>query len=90
MPWRERFLALARDARDAILPPGPPVVVVEAGVPQGWEALTGSGGAVVCLERFGVSGKGAEVQSALGFDAAHIAAVARDVTWTQAGAGAPR
>jgi transketolase len=90
MPWRERFLALARDARDAILPPGPPVVVVEAGVPQGWEALTGSGGAVVCLERFGVSGKGADVQSALGFDAAHIAAVARDVTWTQAGAGAPR
>jgi transketolase len=77
MPWRERFAALDPDARAAILPPAVPVVVVEAGVSQGWDAIARPGGALVCLERFGASGKGAAVQAALGFDAANVAGAVR-------------
>jgi transketolase len=90
MPWRERFLALDAGAREAILAPGVPVVVVEAGAGQGWEAIAGPGGALVCLDRFGVSGTGAAVRTALGFHAAHVAAVVRDVARAAVGTGARR
>lgn len=75
MPWRERFAALDEAERDAILPSGVPVVVVEAGVAQGWEGLA-AGGALACLDRFGASGPGHEVQAALGFTASRVADVA--------------
>jgi transketolase len=75
MPWRERFAGLDPATRATILPPGVPVVVVEAGVRQGWDAIAGTGGAVVCLERFGVSGRGPAVQAALGFGPDEVADV---------------
>jgi transketolase len=71
MPWRERFASLDDVSRAAVIPPGVPVVVVEAGVRQGWERFADPS-AIVSLERFGASGKGAAVQSALGFDVDHV------------------
>jgi transketolase len=79
MPWRERFTALDQRARQELLPVDVPVVVVEAGVAQGWEALIAGGGVIVGLDRFGASGKGPAVQAALGFSASNVAAVATSV-----------
>jgi transketolase len=79
MPWRERFLSLDEPAQAAILPPGVPVVVVEAGVRQGWEALTARGGVIVGLDRFGASGKGPAVLAALGFSTTDVVEAARAV-----------
>jgi transketolase len=80
MPWRERFLSLGPVHRAAIVPAGVPVVVVEAAAAQGWEGLTAWDGALVCLDRFGASGKGTAVQDALGFSAEWVAEQARRVT----------
>lgn len=41
--------------RDSVLPPGIPRVVVEAGVTHGWYRYVGLQGAVVGIDRFGVS-----------------------------------
>ncbi|CAN5496464.1 transketolase [soil metagenome] len=88
MPWRERYFALDQADRDAILPPDLPVVVVEAGVAQGWEALAATG-ALVCLDRFGASGKGAEVQASLGFTAARVADLAHEAATASLTTGVP-
>jgi transketolase len=77
MPWRERFLALPRAQRAQLLPPGVPVVVVEAGVTQGWDALAPA--ACVTIDTFGASGKGSAVQEHFGFTAPQIAERARAV-----------
>ncbi|MFP5020063.1 transketolase [Pseudonocardia phyllosphaerae] len=64
VPWRERFAAALADG--SYPRPEVPVVWVEAGVPTGWQALAGPRDVVVGLERFGESGKGAEVAAHLG------------------------
>jgi transketolase len=74
MPWRERFFALPSHERAAILPPGVPVVVVEAGIDQGWHRLDDLA-ATVCIDAFGASGKGADVQAAFGFTPEAVAEV---------------
>lgn len=79
MPWRERFLELAPERADALLPAGVPRVVVEAGVPQGWEGLAGSDGRILGLTRFGASAPGDQVMERLGFTLEVIAQAARDV-----------
>jgi transketolase len=66
MPSRELFLAQPKPIRDAILPPGARVVVAEAGVAQGWEALAKSED-IFSIERFGESGPGDDVARQLGF-----------------------
>jgi transketolase len=72
MPWREQFLRLDASEQAVILPPDIPRVVVEAGVGQGWQALADFGD-LVTLDRFGASGAGPDVQSALGFSPEEIA-----------------
>jgi len=66
MPSRELFLAQPKPIRDAILPPGARVVVAEAGVAQGWEAIAESED-ILSIEVFGESGPGDEVARHLGF-----------------------
>jgi len=63
MPWRERFLARPPEVRGAILGTAP-VLVVEAGASQGWDAV---GEQVAGLDRFGASAPGPVVQRQLGF-----------------------
>jgi transketolase len=71
--WRERFLALTTEERATLVPPGAPVLVVEAASRLGWESLTGEDGDIACVDRFGMSGKGAEVAARLGFTAHAVA-----------------
>ncbi len=76
MPWRERFMSLPEHERIKVVPRGVPVLVVEAGAAQGWDVLTSGNGAVLCLDRFGASGKGPDVLRSLGFSVEHVEAVA--------------
>lgn len=79
MPSRELFEAQDPAYRSALLPEGVPVVAAEAGVAQGWEALTGTPDRVFSIERFGESGPGSAVAEALGFTADDLAKMLRTV-----------
>jgi transketolase len=79
MPSRELFLAQPRPVREAILPPGARVVVVEAGVAMGWEGLASSPADILSIERFGESGPGEEVGAHLGLTVDRLADLIRGV-----------
>ena len=66
MPSRELFEAQDEAFRRALLPAGVPVVVVESGIRQGWEALAPRE-RILSIDRFGESGPGSEVAAHLGF-----------------------
>ncbi|MBL8671230.1 MAG: transketolase [Alphaproteobacteria bacterium] len=55
MPCTQLFDAQPQDERDAVLPPGEPVVAVEAAIGYGWERYTGSKGRFVGMQGFGAS-----------------------------------
>jgi transketolase len=61
--WRETVLPLAVTRR----------LAVEAGASQSWWRYVGSAGRVLGLDRFGASGKGADVFAHFGFTADNIA-----------------
>ena len=69
MPCRELFLRQERAFRDSLLPPQAGRVVVEAGVAQGWEALSAQVCPVLSIERFGLSAPGPDAARALGINA---------------------
>lgn len=79
MPWRERFCALERADRDAVLPPDVPRLVIEAACAQGWDQVAGDDGRVVSLDRFGASAKGSTVMKELGFEAERVVAAATNL-----------
>ncbi len=68
MPCLEVFEAQDCTWRDAVLPPGGARrVAIEAGSPDPWYRWVGADGAVIGLERFGLSAPGNEVYAELGF-----------------------
>jgi transketolase len=67
MPCVEAFLAQPESYRRAVLPPGGPFVVVEAGRTEGWCALLGEGALQIGLGRFGASAPGEVIAKELGF-----------------------
>jgi transketolase len=69
MPVKERFLALPGTEQQVLLPAGAAVYAAEAGVSDGWEAVTGSRDRVFGINRFGESGPGDQVAQHLGFTA---------------------
>ena len=71
MPSRELFEAEDADDRAKLLPPGVPVIVIEAGVAQGWEQIAGSRDNVLSIDRFGESGAGDAVAARLGISVAN-------------------
>jgi len=79
MPSWEIFREQGVEYRRHVLPDGIPRLAIEAGVTQGWRDLTGPGGDVVGLDRFGASAPGDTVLAKLGFDAAHVVGRARDL-----------
>jgi transketolase len=79
MPSMERFEAQPAAYRETVLPPGTPRVAVEAGITRGWHHLVGDDGAVIGLDRFGLSGPGEEVYAELGFTVQHVVDTAHDV-----------
>ncbi|MEZ5558466.1 MAG: transketolase [Pseudomonadales bacterium] len=67
MPCAERFLAEDQSYRDSVLPPALRArVAVEAGATAYWYRFVGLDGAVVGIDRFGMSAPAAQVLEALG------------------------
>jgi transketolase len=73
MPSPRRFEAQPTAARDRVLPPGVPRVVVEAATSFGWHRLAGADGGMVTLEHFGASAPAARLFAEFGFTAARVA-----------------
>lgn len=74
MPSWERFAAQPDGYRKHVLPPGRPVVSVEAGVSLGWERYATR---QVSVDRFGASAPGPDVFTHLGITAEAAAAAVR-------------
>ncbi|GLV48316.1 transketolase [Thermus sp. LT1-2-5] len=70
LPCFELFEAQPEDYRKGVLPPGLPVVAVEAGASLGWERYAHK---VVGLDRFGASAPYPEVYERLGFTPERVA-----------------
>lgn len=73
MPCTERFLSQDASYRDSILPPSIRArVAVEAAHPGYWYRFVGLDGAVVGIERFGLSAPGNEAMVACGITVEHV------------------
>ncbi|HVN44047.1 MAG TPA: transketolase [Steroidobacteraceae bacterium] len=80
MPSTEVFDAQDEAYREAVLPRAVTRrLAVEAGSCQSWWRFVGSAGRVIGIDRFGASGKGAQVLSHFGFSAANIGQQLREM-----------
>ena len=70
---RELFLSQPKAIRDTILGNAPRVVVAEAGIKMGWEAVATSQEDLFCLKGFGASGPATKVAEHFGFTAEKLA-----------------
>ena len=78
MPCYDRFLALGHDEQVAMIGDGSvPVVVVEAGIRQGWDRIIRGNGGFVGMDGFGASAPGAELFEHFGITADAVVAEAR-------------
>jgi transketolase len=78
MPSFELFREQDAAYRDEVLPPGLTArVAVEAASPFGWAEWTGLTGAIVAIDRFGLSAPGGVAMEALGITPEAVAAAAR-------------
>jgi transketolase len=74
-PCWELFSAQSQEYRDAVLPPQVTArLAVEAGIAQGWERWVGSHGAIISIERFGVSAPYKVIFEQLGFTVENVIA----------------
>jgi transketolase len=77
MPCQELFNEQPREWRDAVLPRSVRArVAVEAGTTFGWERYVGDDGAIVGIDRFGISAPGDEAAAALGLTVDAVVAAA--------------
>jgi transketolase len=73
MPSTEVFEAQDEAYRESVLPRGVRRrLAVEAGATLSWWRYVGADGRVIGIDRFGASGKGAEVLAQFGFTAEHV------------------
>ncbi len=80
MPCLERFDRQPKAYREEVLPPScTRRVAMEAGVSGLWWKYVGSAGAVVGIDRFGISAPGDTVMKELGMTAANLVAVVRSL-----------
>jgi transketolase len=78
MPSMERFLRQPADYREAVLPAAcTRRVAIEAGVTHLWYRFVGPAGAVVGIDRFGLSAPGNQVMEHLGISTPALVAVCR-------------
>jgi transketolase len=74
MPSWELFEKAASDYQESVFPnDGTPRLVVEAGIPMGWEKYLGSKGAAVAMNSYGASAPGGLVLKKFGFSAENVA-----------------
>jgi transketolase len=74
LPSWDRFAAQGREYRDELLPPGVPVLSVEAATTFGWERYADES---IGIDRFGVSAPGDEVLHRLGINVENVVQRAR-------------
>ncbi len=74
LPSWDRFRAQGRAFRDEVLPPGVPVLSVEAATTFGWAEYADDS---IGIDRFGVSAPGDEVLRRLGINVEHVVERAR-------------
>ena len=80
MPSWERFTAQPAAYRDEVLPRDVRArVSIEAGVSLGWERWVGDGGAIVAVDRFGLSAPAEQAFERLGLTTEAVTQVARGV-----------
>ncbi len=80
LPCWELFEAQPATYREEVLPPAVTArVSIEAGVSFGWDRWVGPQGAMIAVERFGLSAPGPQVMEAFGISTEHLVRVARDV-----------
>ena len=72
MPSREVFLAQPAGYRNRILPPGVPLLTIEAGLPLGWRPYLGPGVRSVGVNRFWASAPGDTVLREYGLTVDHV------------------
>ena len=77
MPCRELFAAQSDAVRDAIVPPGTKVVVVEAGVQQGWGDVLRQPLLFLGMNRFGASAPNEALAEHFGFTGEKVGARVR-------------
>ena len=69
MPSWDRFASRGQAARDEVLPPGVPVLSVEAATTFGWQRWADD---CIGIDRFGASAPGALAMEKLGINAEHV------------------
>ena len=79
MPSWELFDAEPPGYRHGVLPPGVPVLAIEAGVSRGWREYVGERGAVIGMNRFGASAPGGELARRFGFTVDNVVETARSL-----------
>jgi transketolase len=80
MPCWERFAEQPPVYREFVLPRAVTArVSVEAGSSLGWDRWVGSEGAMLAIERFGLSAPAKDIFEHFGFTAEHVAELARGV-----------
>jgi transketolase len=79
MPSWELFEEQDASYRERVLPPGGRALAIEAGVTQGWHKYTGDSGAVIGIDRFGVSAPGGQALAHAGFTARNVVARAKEL-----------
>jgi transketolase len=72
LPSWNLFAEQPREYRDLVIPPGVPVLAVEAGVSLGWRSYVEEQVAVIGMDRFGASAPGPTVLRELGFTPDHV------------------
>jgi transketolase len=72
LPCWNLFDAQPVEYREAVLPPGVPMLVIEAGVSLGWRPYVGPGIAMIGVDRFGASAPGEIVMREYGFSVDHV------------------
>ena len=80
MPSWELFEKQDAAYRNEVLPPDRPRrLVVEAGVPFGWDRYMGPQGRIVAMNRFGASAPAEILAQKFGFTVEHILKTAREM-----------
>ena len=85
VPYREAFAAQPAAVRNAVVPAGAKVVVIEAGIRQGWGDVFRQPLLFLGMERFGASAPAEKLAAEFGFSGESVAARTR--AWLDAPAG---
>jgi len=72
LPSTEIFSAQSDEYRETVLPPGVPLLAIEAGVSLGWRSYVGPQIAVIGVDTFGASAPGSVVMEHYGFTVENV------------------